>query len=94
MKHLKAGVPIVAQWLVNPTSTYEDMGSIPDLAWWVGDRVAMSWSVGFRCGSDPALLWLWNRHAATVPIESLAWEPPYAAGTHPPPKKRKNLKHM
>ena len=33
-----------------------------------------------RFGSDPALLWLWRRLAATAPIQPLAWEPPYAAG--------------
>ena len=36
--------------------------------------------VGHRCGSDPALPWLWCRLVATAPIGPLAWEPPYAAG--------------
>ena len=40
----------------------------------------MSCGVGYRHGSDPALLWLWCRLAATAPIRQLAWEPPYAAG--------------
>ena len=40
----------------------------------------MSCGVGCRLGSDPALLWLWRRLAATAPIRPLAWEPPYAAG--------------
>ena len=40
----------------------------------------MSCGVGYRCGSDPALLWLWRRPAATAPIRPLAWEPPYAVG--------------
>ena len=31
------GVPIVAQWLTDPTSIYEDVGSIPDLVQWVKD---------------------------------------------------------
>ena len=31
-------------------------------------------------GSDPALLWLWRRPLATVPIGPLPWEPPYAMG--------------
>ena len=40
----------------------------------------MSCSVGHKHGSDPALLWLWHRPAATAPIRLLAWELPYAAG--------------
>jgi len=40
----------------------------------------VSCGVGCRCGSDPALLWLWRRPVATAPIRPLAWEPPYAAG--------------
>ena len=40
----------------------------------------MSCGVGCRHGSDLALLWLWRRPAATVPIRPLAWEPPYAMG--------------
>ena len=41
----------------------------------------MSCGVGHRCGSDPALLWLWLRPAATAPIIPLAWKPPHATGT-------------
>ena len=42
----------------------------------------MSCSVGYRQGSDPALLWLWlwHRPAAKAPIRPLAWKPPYAVG--------------
>ena len=40
----------------------------------------MSYGVGRRCGSDPALLWLWHKPAATALIGPPAWEPPYAAG--------------
>ena len=40
----------------------------------------MSCGVGCRCGSDPELLWLWCRPAATGPIRPLAWKPPHAAG--------------
>ena len=40
----------------------------------------MSCGVGRRHGSDPELLWLWRRPAATSPIGPLAWEPPYASG--------------
>ena len=38
----------------------------------------VSCDVGCRRGSDPVLLWLWHRLAATAPIRPLAWEPPYA----------------
>ena len=40
----------------------------------------MSCGIGRRLGLDPTLLWLWSRLVATVPIRSLAWEPPYAEG--------------
>ena len=43
----------------------------------------MSCGVGLRCGSDPVLLWLWHRPAATTPIRPLAWEPPYDVGSGP-----------
>ena len=39
----------------------------------------MSCGVGRRRGSDLTLLWLWRRPAAIVPIQPLAWEPPYVA---------------
>ena len=31
------GVPVVAQWLTNPTRNHEVVGLIPGLAQWVGD---------------------------------------------------------
>jgi len=31
----KGGVPVMAQWLTNPTRNHEVVGSIPDLAQWV-----------------------------------------------------------
>ena len=48
-----AGVPIVAQQLMNPTSIYEVMGLIPGPVQWF---------------KDLALLWLWHRLAATALI--------------------------
>ena len=45
-----------------------------------GSGVAMGCGMGSRCGSDPKLLWLWCRPAATALIQPLAWEPPYAKG--------------
>ena len=40
----------------------------------------MSYGVGHRHGSDPALLWLWCRPAAIALIRPLTWELPYATG--------------
>ena len=31
------GVPVVAQWLTNPTRNHEVAGSVPPLAQWVND---------------------------------------------------------
>ena len=53
----------------NLTSIHEDAGSFPG--------VAVS-CVGYRHGSDPALLWLWCRLATVAPILPLAWELPYS----------------
>ena len=40
----------------------------------------MSCGADCRRGSDPALLWLWYRTAATALIRPIAWEPRYAVG--------------
>ena len=37
LKTIRMGVPIVAQWLTNPTNNHEVLGSIPGLAQWVKD---------------------------------------------------------
>ena len=52
----------------------------------------MSCGVGRRRGSDLALLWLWCRPAAVVPIGPPAWEPPYATGVARKNKKSKKAK--
>ena len=52
----------------------------------------MSCAVGHRHNSDPKLLWLWCRPAATALIRPLAWEPPRAAGTALEKAKRQKKK--
>ena len=34
---MRVGVPVVAQWLTNPTRNHEVAGSVPALAQWVKD---------------------------------------------------------
>jgi len=49
-------------------------------------------SVGHRCGSDLALLWLWCRPAAAALIQPLGWELPYATSVALKLKKKKKKK--
>ena len=37
IKNHRDGVPVVAQWLMNPTRNHEVVGSIPGLTQWVED---------------------------------------------------------
>ena len=36
-RSVRTGVPVLAQWLTNPTRNHEVAGSIPALAQWVND---------------------------------------------------------
>ena len=78
-KEIQIKSSCVAQWVKNSTSIHEDPGSIPGLTQWVKDLAccAASCGEGHRCGSDPALLWLWL--AAATPFHPLAGELPYVA---------------
>ena len=55
---------------------------VPSLALLTGLRIwhCMRCSIGYRCGLDLALLWLWCRPVALAPIRPLAWALPYAVG--------------
>ena len=54
---------------MNQTSNHEVVGLIPGLTEWVKDSgITMSCGVGHRHSSDPALLWMWRKPAATAPI--------------------------
>ena len=37
VKNVTVGVPVVAQWLTNPTGKHEVAGSVPGLAQWVNN---------------------------------------------------------
>ena len=50
------GIPIVAQWVKNPTSIHKDTGSIPGLTQWIKDPALLQCVTGHRCSFDPALL--------------------------------------
>ena len=49
----------------------------------------MSYGIGRRCGSGPALLWLWYRREAVALIRPLARELPYATGVALKRKRKK-----
>ena len=52
----------------------------------------MCCGVGRRLGSDPEMLWLWHKLAATALIQHLTWELPLAAGVAL--KKQKKYKFL
>ena len=78
--------------VTNPTGNHGDMGLVPGPAQWVKDPAfAVSCGVGHRRGSDPLLLWLWQRPAAAALIQALAWQLPYATQVALKKKKQKKM---
>ena len=66
---------------------------VPSLSSLSGLTAVLPWAViGCRCSWDPELLWLWCKWASVAPIQSLAWEPPYAKGVALKSKKKKKKK--
>ena len=80
LKIKESGTPTVAPWKrIQPVSMRMQVPSLASFSG-LGSGVAMGCGVGQRRGWDPLLLWLWCRLAATAPIQSLAWQLPYASG--------------
>ena len=78
----------------NATRNHEASGLVTGLAQWVTEPGVAVSGVGHRRSLDLALLWLWCRPAATVPIGSLAQEPLCASGMALKKKKKRPKKYI
>ena len=64
-------------WLASMRTQVRSLASISGLRIWYCHQLGCR---DCRRGSDPMLLWLWCRLAATAPIRPLAWESLYVVG--------------
>ena len=89
LKKLKMGVPVMAQQKQTPLVSKRMWVSSSALL--IGLRVqhCHELDVGYRCGLELALLWLWWRPEAAAPIQPLVQEFPYAMGVALKSKNRK-----
>ena len=85
LKKCFQGVSVVAQW------SWTWLVSMRTWTWSLASLRGLRIRFGISCrlGSDPALLWLWHRSAATVPIRPLALELLYATDGALKRKKKK-----
>ena len=74
---------------MNLTSIHEDVGLALALLSVLRIQHCRDCGVGLRCGSDPELLWLWHRLAATAPIQPSPGTSMFRTGG-PKKKKKKN----
>ena len=70
----------MAQWVKDPTVATRTQVRSQALLSGLRIQCCCKLCVGRSFGSDLALLWLWCRPAAAVPIQPLAQELSYAAG--------------
>ena len=90
LKKPKGGSSHYGSAVTNPIGIPEDAVSTPGLTQWIQS----CHSLGCRCGSDPVLLWLWQRLVAEALIQPLVQELPYVMDAALKEPKRKEKKKI